>query len=298
MTVATQTNFDAKLEDARIRNDSFLCVGLDPDPSLISPDQVVRLNKMLVDATADLACAYKPNRALYELLGEDTHETLFKTLDYIRRECPDIPIIGDAKRVDTALCGDAYAKTVFDVYGFDAATTCPYMGKDALDPFLERGERGVFILCRTSNPNSGDLQDLRLDSGKFLYERVAELAEYEWNENNNVGLVVGATYPEDIRRVRDICPDMTFLIPGVGAQGGHLERAVSSALNSNGGGFTINVSRQIMYSAKDANGEIAFDEAAHLRVREAALNLRDEINRQVLLTRDRAATAIGLPAAT
>lgn len=298
MAEATRTNFDAKLEDARIRNDSFLCVGLDPDLSLISPDKVVRLNKMLVDATADLACAYKPNLAIYESLGNDAYKTLLKSLDYIRQECPDVPIIGDAKRGDIALCGESYARTLFDVYDVDAVTAYPYMGKDALEPFLERGERGVFILCRTSNPNSGDLQDLILESGKFLYEKVAELAEYAWNENNNVGLVVGATYPEDIRRVRDICPEMTFLIPGVGAQGGHLERTVASAVNSSGGGFTINASRQIMYSAKDANGEIAFDEAAHLRVREAALNLRDEINRQVRLTRDSAETAIGLPAAT
>lgn len=298
MALAIQTNFDAKLEDARRLNDSFLCVGLDPDLSLISPKQVVRLNEMLVDATTDLACAYKPNLAIYESLGNDAHETLLKTLDYIRQECPDVPIIGDAKRGDIALCGKSYAKTLFEVYGFDAVTANPYMGEDALEPFLKHDDRGVFILCRTSNPNSGDLQDLRLDSGEFLYEKVAELAECAWNENNNVGLVVGATYPEDIRRVRDICPDMTFLIPGVGAQGGHLDRTVSSALNSNGGGFTINASRQIMYAAKDVNGEIAFDEAAHLRVREAALNLRDEINCQVRLTRERAETAIAMSAAT
>lgn len=298
MAVANRTNFDAKLEDARRLNDSFLCVGLDPDLSLIDPNQVVRLNKMLVDATADLACAYKPNLAIYESLGDDAHKTLLKTLDYIRRECPDVPIIGDAKRGDIALCGESYAKTMFEVYGFDAVTANPYMGEDALEPFLRHGDRGVFILCRTSNPNSGDLQDLRLESGKYLYEKVAELAEDAWNENDNVGLVVGATYPEDIRRVRDICPDMTFLIPGVGAQGGHLERTVSSAVNSDGSGFTINASRQIMYSAKDANGEIAFDEAAHLRVREAAINLRHEINRQVRLTRERMEPAIAMPAAT
>ena len=296
MATATSTSFLGKLVSASRLNDSWLCVGLDPDLTLISADQVIELNKILIDATADLACAYKPNLAIYESLGRDGFEVLESTLDYIRTTCPEIPTIGDAKRGDIGLCGDSYVKTMFEIHGFDAATLNPYMGFDVLKPFLQWGERerGVFILCRTSNPSSKDLQDRKLASGKFLYEEVAELAEHEWNGNGNVGLVVGATYPEQIRRVREICPEMTFLIPGVGAQGGDIGQTVSSAINDDGNGFMINVSRQIMYSAKDANGNLALDEAAQQRVRKTALKLRDEINSQVTLAREAMTTDIGL----
>ena len=280
--MATATNFGEKLENAYRLNDSRLCVGLDPDLSLVSLDEVIKLNEILVDATADLACAYKPNLAIYESLGKDGYKVLDDTLRCIRDKNPSVPIIGDAKRGDIGLCGDAYAKTMLD-YGFDAVTVNPYMGSDAMNPFLDNEGLGVFILCRTSNPSGLELQDLRLASGELLYEHVAELAETQWNGNGNVGLVVGATYPGEIRRVREICPRMPFLIPGVGAQGGDIRQTVVSALNDSGGGFVINVSRQIMYAAKDANGELSLDEAASQRIRQAALTLRDEINRQAEL---------------
>ena len=289
MATATATNFNQKLEDAYRLNDSRLCVGLDPDLSLISPDKVIELNEVLIDATADLACAYKPNLAIYESLGNQGYKVLESTLSHIKDRCPAVPIIGDAKRGDIGLCGNAYAKTILD-YGFDAVTVNPYMGSDALKPFLDNEGLGVFILCRTSNPSGMELQDLRLESGKLLYEHVAELAETQWNGNDNVGLVVGATYPGEIRRVREICPQMPFLIPGVGAQGGDIGQTVSSAMNGDGRGFVINASRQIMYSAKDASGKLSLDEAASQRIRQAALKIRDEINHEVKMELELSAT--------
>ena len=294
MATAISARFWEKLEDACGSSNSRLCVGLDPDMSLInSSAKVIELSKVLVDATADLACAYKPNLGIYELLGGDAHKTIVSTLRFIRDRCPGIPIIGDVKRADIGLCGDAYARTMLD-YGFDAVTLPPYMGSDSLNPFLKNEDLGVYILCKTSTPSSIELQNVRLESGKFLYEHVAELARDVWNSNDNVGLVVGATYPEEIQRVRAICPHMPFLIPGVGAQGGDIGKTVSSAMNSNGSGFVINVSRQILYSAKDSDGNLALDASAVQRMRNTALKLRDEINRQVSLPRESMPAALEL----
>jgi orotidine-5'-phosphate decarboxylase len=284
MATAISARFQEKLEDACSSNNSRLCVGLDPDLSLISVDEVVEFNRVLIDATADMACAYKPNLGIYESLGRESFDVLEATLRLIRDRCPGIPVIGDVKRADIGLCGDAYAKTMLD-YGFDAVTLPPYMGSDSLNPFLKNEDLGVYILCKTSTPSSIELQNVRLESGKFLYEHVAELARDVWNSNDNVGLVVGATYPEEIQRVRAICPHMPFLIPGVGAQGGDIGKTVSSAMNSNGSGFVINVSRQILYSAKDSDGNLALDASAVQRMRGTALEIRDEINRQVSIAR-------------
>jgi orotidine-5'-phosphate decarboxylase len=293
MATAISARFQEKLEDACSSNNSRLCVGLDPDLSLISVDEVVEFNRVLIDATADMACAYKPNLGIYESLGRESFDVLEATLRLIRDRCPGIPVIGDVKRADIGLCGDAYAKTMLD-YGFDAVTLPPYMGSDSLNPFLKNEDLGVYILCKTSTPSSIELQNVRLESGKFLYEHVAELARDVWNSNDNVGLVVGATYPEEIQRVRAICPHMPFLIPGVGAQGGDIGKTVSSAMNSNGSGFVINVSRQILYSAKDSDGNLALDASAVQRMRNTALKLRDEINRQVSLPRESMPAALEL----
>ena len=294
MATATATSFDEKLENAYRLNYSRLCIGLDPDLSLISPDEVIQLNEVIIKATSDLACAYKPNLAIYESLGRAGFDVLDSTLSCIRDVCPEVPIIGDAKRGDIALCGDAYARTMFEVYNFDAVTVNPLMGSDVLLPFLDHSERGVFVLCRTSNPSSEEFLDEELSSGKFFYEKIAEYAEHRWNGNGNVGLVVGATYPEQIGRIREICPKMTFLIPGIGAQGGDIGRTVSSAINNKGDGLIINVSRQIMYSAKDSDGILALDESASQRIRETAIRLRDEINSQVTLARESMRTGIEL----
>jgi orotidine-5'-phosphate decarboxylase len=264
--------FFAKLRQAIQRNDSFLCVGLDPDPARLPERDVAAFNRAIVEATADLVCVYKPNLAFYEAQGPRGMDVLQRTVEAIPK---GIPVIADAKRGDIGSTAEAYARALFDVYGFDAATVNPYLGGDALAPFLERADRGVFVLCRTSNPGGGDLQDrlIAADGGpRPLYEVVAELARDRWNAHGNVGLVVGATYPEELGRIRQLCPDMTFLLPGVGAQGADVAAAVRNALDEGGGGFIITSSRQILYASSGKD----YAQAARL----AAQGLRDEINRQ------------------
>jgi orotidine-5'-phosphate decarboxylase len=260
--------FFEKLERAARKNGSLLCVGLDPDPALMPVDDVADFNRAIIAATSDYVCAYKPNLAFYEALGEKGMAALRETLAAIP---DDIPTIGDAKRGDIGNTAKAYARALFDDLGFDAATVNPYLGGDAVEPFLEREEKAAFILCRTSNPGARDLQDLAVsdgDASRPLFEVVAEMAA-RWNTRGNVGLVVGATYPEELRRVRQICPDMTFLVPGVGAQGGDLAAVMANGLDAKGGGLIINVSRQVLYASKGAD----FAEAAG----KAARRLRDEI---------------------
>jgi len=260
--------FFEKLERAARKNGSLLCVGLDPDPALMPVDDVAGFNRAIIAATSDYVCAYKPNLAFYEALGEKGYAALSETLAAIP---DDIPTIGDAKRGDIGNTAKAYASALFDELGFDAATVNPYLGGDAVEPFLEREEKAAFVLCRTSNPGARDLQDLAVSDGgtsRPLFEVVAEMAA-RWNARGNVGLVVGATYPEELRRVRQICPEMTFLVPGVGAQGGDLAAVMANGLDAKGGGLIINVSRQVLYASKGAD----FAEAAG----EAARRLRDDI---------------------
>ena len=267
-------NFLEKLLNAARTNRSLLCIGLDPDPELMPWGDVAEFNRAIVDATLDLVCAYKPNLAFYEALGIDGLKALEKTVDYIPA---DIPVIGDAKRGDIGNTARAYARALFETLGFDAATVNPYLGYDSLEPFMEYKEKGVFILCRTSNAGSAHFQDLLLseksakagEGGKPLFEIVAQRAR-EWNTFGNVGLVVGATYPEELRRVRQLCPQMPLLIPGIGAQGGDLASAVRYGVDDQGEKAIISSSRQIIYASKGKD----FAEAA----RGAALKLRDEIN--------------------
>ena len=222
-------NFEEKLLSLARENQSLLCIGLGPDPSLMAVPDVYQFNKEIIDATSDLVCAYKPNLAFYEALGLEGLRALVKTLDSI----PDhIPVIADGKRGDIGNTARAYAKALFEVLGFDAATVNPYLGYDSLEPFLDYTDRGIFILCRTSNPGARDIQELDC-GGKPLFERVAEIAR-GWNLHHNVGLVVGATAPEELRRVRQLCPDMPFLIPGIGPQGGDLEASVKAGTDSHG----------------------------------------------------------------
>ena len=259
--------FFEKLERAARKNGSLLCVGLDPDPALMPVDDVADFNRAIIAATSDYVCAYKPNLGFYEALGEKGYAALRETLAAIP---DDIPTIGDAKRGDIGNTAKAYARALFDELGFDAATVNPYLGGDAVEPFLEREDKGVFILCRTSNPGARDFQDLLVGgrNPRRVFEIVAEAA-LQLNTRGNVGLVVGATYPEELRRVRQICPDMTFLVPGVGAQGGDLAAVMANGLDAKGGGLIINVSRQVLYASKGAD----FAEAAG----EAARRLRDDI---------------------
>lgn len=276
-------NFFEKLAITSQKNNSLLCVGLDPDLNMIPATSMVALNDRIIEATIDLACAYKPNLAIYESMGIEGLKALKDTLDIIRKANPNIPIIGDGKRGDIGLCSSAYTRALFETYEFDAITANPYMGLDALKPFLDRKEKGVFVLCRTSNPSGMDIQELMVKQKgssitRPLYEIVAELA-LKWNKNGNVGLVIGATYPEQLYRIRQICPDMLFLIPGVGAQGGNIEKTVHSAVNSEGKGLIINVSRQIMYAAKTSKNTQRKPKEAVKNMRSTALHIRDEINR-------------------
>jgi orotidine-5'-phosphate decarboxylase len=259
-------DFTTKLLNASRKNRSLLCVGLDPDPDRMPGTGILAFNRAIIDATSDLVCAYKPNLAFYEALGIDGLTVLQETIDYI----PDhIPVIGDAKRNDIGNTADAYAKALFIKFGFDAATINPYLGFDAVEPFTKFTEKGIFILCRTSNKGAVDFQDITDAGGTPLYEAVA-LKAREWNTGGNIGLVVGATYPEELKKIRELCPEMPLLIPGIGAQGGDLALSVEYGVDSQYERAIINSSRQVLY----ASGGKDFAEAA----RRTAQELRDSIN--------------------
>lgn len=275
--------FHDRLAAVSKRNNSLLCVGLDPEPSF-TPETVLDFNRAIVESTIHLACAYKPNLAIYESMGCDGLGVLKDTLRFIRDLNPDMPVIGDAKRGDIGQCSLAYVRTMFDTFDFDAVTVSPYMGSDSLQPFLDHHDRGVFVLCRTSNPGGADLQELtvideRDGAPKPLYEVVAGMAANDWNANGNVGLVVGATVPDQMRRIREAAPNLLFLIPGIGPQGGDLDLAVSSAVDARGGGFVISASRQIMYAAQTSTRTHRTTPEARKRIEKAAKEIRDGINR-------------------
>ena len=253
--------------DACRRNRSLLCVGLDPDPAKLPVKDVFEFNKAIIDATADLVCAYKPNLAFYEALGMRGLQALKKTVAYIPK---NIPVIGDAKRGDIGNTAIAYARALFGYYKFDAVTLNPYLGFDSIEPFLDYKDKGVFVLCRTSNSSACDFQDLVDNFGMKFYQSVA-LRAGDWNTAGNVGLVVGATYPEELREIRKLCPEMLLLIPGIGAQGGDLELSVKYGVDANKEKAVIVAARQVLYASRGAD----YAQAA----RKAAGELRDIINR-------------------
>jgi len=259
--------FVSRLLDACRRNRSLLCVGLDPDPGKLPVKDVFEFNKAIIDATADLVCAYKPNLAFYEALGVRGLQALKKTVAYIPK---NIPVIGDAKRGDIGNTATAYARALFGYYKFDAVTLNPYLGYDSVEPFLDYKDKGVFVLCRTSNSSACDFQDLVDNFGMKFYQSVA-LRAGDWNTAGNVGLVVGATYPEELREIRKLCPEMLLLIPGIGAQGGDLELSVKYGVDANQEKAIIAAARQVLYASKGAD----YAQAA----RHAAIELRDSINR-------------------
>jgi orotidine-5'-phosphate decarboxylase len=261
--------FVDKLLVASRRSKSLLCVGLDPDPGLMPEVSLLEFNKAIVDATVDLVCAYKPNLAFYEALGIDGLKVLKKTIEHIPGH---IPIIGDGKRGDIGNTAKAYAQALFEIFGFDAATVSPYLGFDSVEPFIEYKDKGVFILCRTSNPGAVDFQSLFDAQGIPLYEAVARKAK-KWNVHGNIGLVVGATYPDELKAIRQICPEMPLLIPGIGVQGGDLASTVKHGIDAHGEKAVIAVSRQILYASKGRD----FAQAA----RKSAQELRDSINKLV-----------------
>ena len=258
--------FADKLRAAAQGNHSFLCVGLDPDPELMPHPHVPSFIHEIIEATSDLVCAYKPNLAFFEAMGPEGMQVLLESLTAVPKH---IPIIADGKRGDIGNTDRMYAKALFDIYNFDAATVNAYGGRDGVQPFIDYADHGVFIWCRSSNPGASDVQDLALADGRVLFEAVAEQAR-EWNEHGNVGLVLGATWPEQIERVRDICPDMLLLLPGVGSQEGDLEASVQAAADAEGGGFLVNVSRSVLYAAKGDG----YAKAA----RKAAQKVRNRIN--------------------
>lgn len=268
-------NFIDKLSAAWARNDSLLCVGLDPDlerlPAQLrgQPDGIVQFCKAIIDATADLACAFKPQIAYFAALGaEDQLEAICR---YLRENYPHIPLVLDAKRGDIGATAHQYAREAFDRYGADAVTVSPYMGSDSIEPYMAWPERGVIVLCRTSNAGGSDLQFLDV-GGKPLYQHVAQLVAGKWNGNGQCALVVGATFPEEIAQVRALVGDMPLLIPGIGAQGGDIEATVKAGRTADGTGMMINSSRAILYATPKDGEDFA---AAAKRV---ARETRDAIN--------------------
>lgn len=262
------------LAQAWRRNDSLVCVGLDPEPARFpahlrdDPDAVFAFCRAIVDATADLACAFKPQIAHFAAL--ESERVLERLVAHIHEAHPGVPVILDAKRGDIGSTAAHYASEAFDRYGADAVTVNPYLGRDSLQPFLDRADKGVVILCRTSNPGARDLQDLDV-GGRTLYQHVAETVAREWNANGNCALVVGATWPAELADVRARVGDLPLLVPGVGAQGGDVEAVVRHGCTQAGDGLMVSSSRAILY----ARSGVDFAAAA----RTAATSLRDHINR-------------------
>lgn len=265
--------FITHLAQAWARNNSLVCVGLDPEierlPAAIAaePSPIFQFNKAIIDATADLVCAYKPQFAHYA--AYEAEDQLERTIEYVHRTYPAVPVILDSKRGDIGSTAERYALEAFERYGADAVTVNPYLGGDALEPFLKYEDKGVIILCRTSNPGARDIQDLQVGSRR-LYHVIAELVAQRWNTRGNCMLVVGATYPRELAEIREVAGDIPFLVPGVGAQGGDVAQAVRNGRTRNGTGLVISSSRAILYASSGAD----FASAA----RSAASTLRDQIN--------------------
>ena len=263
-----------KYESRAEKADSLLCVGLDSDFEKLPgrfkklPNQQFEFNKWIIDETHEYVAAYKPNAAFYEARGDVGLRELKMTMEYLQTEHPDIFTILDAKRADIGNTNNGYVTAIFDWLGFDAVTLHPYLGREALAPFLDRKDKVSVILCRTSNEGAGEFQDLKLlpymeaISPEPLWKMVAEKVANEWNENGNCMLVVGATYPEEMKIIRASTGDMTFLVPGIGAQGGSVSEVLKNGKNSERKGLIISASRSIIFSNNP---------------RESAKALRDEI---------------------
>lgn len=265
----------AKLEARMDASGSLLCVGLDPELSRLPAESradshpLFRFCREIIDATAPFACAFKPNTAFFEAHGAHGWEQLAMVFAHLRAHHGDHFTVCDAKRGDIGSTNRGYVRSVFDELGADSITLHPYLGREALAPFLERADKASIVLCRTSNSGAGELQDL-VAAGKPLWQHVAERVGTEWNAQGNCMLVVGATWPEEMQKIRTIAPSLTFLVPGIGAQGGDVEATVRAGLRPDGKGLTLASSRAILYSESPA---------------EAARQSRNAINaaREVLL---------------
>lgn len=274
------TTFLSFLED-RWQTNTFVCVGLDSDyqqlPETVKQGRSIEevmfaFNRAIIDATHDLVCAYKPNAAFYEAQGDAGLRALTRTVQYIKEAYPSIPVILDAKRADIGSTNLGYVQAAFDQIGVDAITVHPYLGKEALAPFLARADKGIIVLAKTSNPGAGEFQDLPVGPAQEpLYQIVARHVAEQWNANGNCGIVIGATYPQDLRKAREIVGDMPILIPGIGTQGGAVAATVAAGKDSKGQGMIINATRSIIFASRGSD----FAQAA----RAATERLRDEINR-------------------
>ena len=267
-------HFMQSLQQAWADHDSLVCVGLDPEPAKFPAhlkgraDAVFEFCREIVDATADLVCTYKPQIAHFAALrAEDALERL---IAHIYDQHPGVPVILDAKRGDIGSTAQHYVSEAFDRYGADAVTLNPYMGRDSAQAFLDRADKGVILLCRTSNPGGADFQALDC-GGEPLYLRVAETIARDWNAHGNCALVTGATWPEELGKVRSVVGEMPLLVPGIGAQGGDVEAVLKHGRSTNGSGLMISSSRAILYAGNDED----FAQAA----RAATQELRDTINR-------------------
>ncbi len=266
-------SFMHSLHQAWQRSGSLVCVGLDPEPARFpaafrdDPDAVFAFCRDIVDATADVACCFKPQIAHFAAIGAE--EALERLVAHIHAHQPGVPVILDAKRGDIGSTAQHYAHEAFERYGADAVTVNPYLGRDSAQPYLDRADKGVVILCRTSNPGARDLQDLDV-GGRPLYQHVAALVASEWNANGNCLLVTGATYPAELAAVRGLVGDMPLLVPGIGAQGGDVEAVVRNGRSADGTGLLVSSSRAILYAS---SGE---DYAAAARAE--AIRMRDAIN--------------------
>ena len=273
---SSSNTFNQQLQSAWASQGSMLCVGFDPDPKRLppslqgKPEGIFEFCREIADATADLVCAFKPQFAYFA--SQRAEAQLEKLIKHLKEKYPQIPVILDSKRGDIGSTADHYAMEVFDRYGADAVTVSPYMGFDTIEPYLRHQGKGVIVLCRTSNPGGSDLQFLNVSpDGQTLYLHVAKLAAQKWNASGQIGLVVGATFPEEIAKVRAIVGDMPLLIPGIGAQGGDIDATVKAGAipNKPGTGMVINSSRAILYASSGSD----FAQAA----RTVALTTRDAL---------------------
>jgi len=273
---SSSNTFNQQLQSAWASQGSMLCVGFDPDPKRLppslqgKPEGIFEFCREIADATADLVCSFKPQFAYFA--SQRAEAQLEKLIRHLKDHYPHIPVILDSKRSDIGSTAEHYAMEVFERYGADAVTVSPYMGFDTIEPYLRHQGKGVIVLCRTSNPGGSDLQFLNVSpDGQPLYLHVAKLAAHQWNSTNQIGLVVGATFPEEITKVRAIVGDMPLLIPGIGAQGGDIEATVKAGAipNKPGTGMIINSSRAILYASSGSD----FAQAA----RTAAVNTRDAL---------------------
>ncbi len=280
-------NFIEALKQTWRANGSLVCVGLDPEPAKFpahlrdQPDAIFAFCREIVDATADLVCCFKPQIAHFA--AHRAEDALERLIAHVHAEHPDVPVILDAKRGDIGSTAQHYAVEAYERYGADAVTLNPYLGRDSVQPFLDRADKGAILLCHTSNPGSTDLQELTVrgtDGEELpLYQHVAATIANDWNTNGNCALVVGATWPEQLAQVRALVGAMPLLVPGVGAQGGDVEAVVRNGVAQDGGGLIISSSRAILYAGGGEDFAIA--------ARKATMALRDEINRHSLMPESR-----------